>query len=156
MKIAVIYYSYKGNTAFLCREIVRVLHADEFVVECEENGFFSIVKQLFTKKLPKICDSDFKVDNYDKIVLGAPCWAWDVAPAMKSFLKKYPIKNKEVALLLCHGGGASDKTFEKWISILGENKVVAKLKLVNPLEVQTARALSFAADWAQDLWEETT
>jgi flavodoxin len=163
MKVAVIYYSFDGNTAFVSDEIAKVLRADKFVIEAKKEIPHGILKYFFGggqsvfNEIPEIKDLDFNADNYDKIVLGTPCWAGSIAPAMKSFLKKYPLKNKEIALLLCHAGGGSEKTFEKWKRFLdASNKIAAKLKLVNPLKVQTVRAISFAADWAQDIWERTT
>jgi len=163
MKTAVIYYSLDGNTAFVCNEIAKVLGADKFVIELKKefpHGFMKYVFggwQTITNKIPEIADLNFNSNDYDKIVLGSPCWASSIAPGVKSFLEKYPLKNKEIALLLCHGGGASEKTIKKWVSFLdGSNKVSATLKLVNPLKSHSARAISFVGSWAQDIWTETT
>jgi len=157
MKIAVIFYSLKGNTEVVAAEVAKVLSAETFRIETTESGFFSLVKQLVFKKLPEIEDLKFNAADYDKIVLGAPCWAWDIAPAMKSFLKKNELKNKEIALLLCHAGGAKDKTFEKWESLLDvSNKIVARKKMIDPKKFQPARSLSVAGGWAEDIWEQTT
>ena len=163
METAVVYYSFAGNTAFICDEVAKVLGTKSFAVETKKEmgpgfmGYLLAGKQMLFGEIPEIEDLNFNPDDYDKIVLGAPCWAQTIAPAMKAFLKKYPLKNKEVALLLCHGGGGSEKTLNNWASFLdSSNKIVAKLKLVNPLKVQTARAMSFAAGWAEDLWKETT
>ncbi|MDR0304360.1 MAG: NAD(P)H-dependent oxidoreductase [Chitinispirillales bacterium] len=160
MKTAVVYYSLDGNTAFVCNEIAKTLDADKFVIELKKelpNGFMKYVLSLIQlSKIPGIADLDFNSDNYDKIILGSPCWAWSVAPAMKSFIEKYPLRNKEIALLLCHGGGASEKTIKKWTLLLDEsNKIAATLKLVNPLKFQSARAISFVKSWAKNIWDET-
>jgi len=99
----------------------------------------------------------FNAADYDKIVLGAPCWAWDIAPAMKSFLKKNELKNKEIALLLCHGGGGTDKTLEKWKKNIDvSNKIVAEKKMKDPKKFLPARSLSVVGGWAEDIWEQIT
>jgi flavodoxin len=163
MKTAVAYYSFDGNTAFVGDEIAKVLKADKFVIEPVKEIPHGIMKYIFGGKqslfneIPEILDLDFNSDSYQRIILASPCWASTVAPAMKSFMKKFPLKNKEIALLLCHAGEASKKTFEKWASLLdGSNKIVAELKLVNPLRFHPDRSISFAANWSQDIWEEIT
>ncbi|MCL1947071.1 MAG: hypothetical protein FWF51_07995 [Chitinivibrionia bacterium] len=157
MKIAVVYYSYSGNTDFAAAEIAKVLNADKFRIETEGSGFLNFLRYKITKKLPKLRDDlEFNADAYDKIVLAAPVWAWDVAPAMKSFLKKYPLKNKEIALLLCHGGGASEKTLTKFKTLFDDsNKVVAEKIMVNPMKFQPSRSLSFIGTWLEDVWQTT-
>jgi flavodoxin len=160
MKVATVYYSLDGNTGFICDTIAKVLAGDKFEIKTKKtmpDGFlkyFFCGKQVLTKETPEIEDLNFNSDNYDKIVLGSPCWASSIAPAMNSFLKKYPLKNKEIALLLCHAGGGN-KAMEKWISLLENNgnKIIANLKLVNPLKFHPARSLSFAESWAEDIWK---
>jgi flavodoxin len=156
MKTAVVYYSLSGNTDFAAAEIAKVLKADKLKVETEGSGFFNFLCYKVTKKLPKLSALEFNADDYDKIVLGAPVWAWDVAPAMKSFLKKYPLKNKEIALLLCHGGGAGEKTLKKFKTLLDDsNKIVAEKRMVNPMKFQPSRSLSYISGWAEDIWQTT-
>ena len=163
MKIAVVYYSFDGNTETAAREVAKVLSADLFAIETKKalpRGFLTYIfggKQVIFKENPEIGDLSFNPDAYDKIILGAPCWAGNIAPAMKTFLQKYQLKNKEIALLLCHAGGAKDKTFEKWKKNLdASNKVVAEKKMFNPKKFQPARSLSVVGNWAQDIWERET
>ena len=156
MKIAVVYYSYSGNTDFAAAEIAKVLKADKFRIETEKSGLFHFLRYKVTKKLPELSALEFNANDYDKIILAAPVWAWDVAPAMKSFLKKYPLKNKEIALLLCHGGGAGEKTLKKFKTLLdGSNKIAAEKRMVNPMKFQPSRSLSFISGWAEDIWQTT-
>jgi|GEM_PF-927764 len=156
MKTAVIFYSLSGNTETAAKEVAKVLNADVFGIETIESGFFSVIKQLVFRKLPEIEELKFSAADYDKIVLAAPCWANNVAPAMKSFLKKNDLKNKEIALLLCHGGGVkNDKIFDKWKTLFdSSNKIVAHKKMINPKKFQPVRSLSVVGGWAEDIWEQ--
>jgi len=158
MKFAVVYYSFDGNTEFVADEIAKVLKADKFVIKTKNEISNTIMKyawggkQALMKKLPEIDDLNFNPENYNKIILASPVWAWTFSPAMRSFMQKHSLKNKEIALLLCHGGGPG-KAMERWVTELekGGNLIIAKKEMIDPLKNQPARSLLVATGWAEDL-----
>lgn len=158
MKFAVVYYSFDGNTEFVAEKIAEVIKADKFAIKTKKeipHTFMKYVlggKQTIIKELPEIYDLDFNPDNYEKIVLAAPIWAWAAAPAMRSFMQKYPLKNKEIALLLCHGGGPA-KAMNKWVAELEKNgnKIIATKEMKDPLKHFPNRSQTVISGWAEDL-----
>jgi flavodoxin len=161
MKTAVVYYSFEGNTAFVAEEIAKVLGADKFIIaptkEIPRNFTKYILggKQTVLKQLPEIEDLAFVADDYERIVLAAPVWAFAAAPAMKSFLNKYHITNKEIAVLLCSAGGPV-KAMDNFCAELEKsgNKIVGKKHLIDPLKLFPDRSLSVARNWAEEIWAE--
>ncbi len=140
-KTLIVYYSFEGNTRFISEEIQKVTGGDFLelkpVQEIESKGFSKFIwggKQVMSGETPALYPLDKSVEDYDRIFIGTPVWAWSYAPALESFFKEVSIKNKEVALFCCSGGGPGS-TIEKMEKKLagGENQIIGTIKFRDPL-----------------------
>ena len=140
-KTLIVYYSFEGNTRFISEEIQKVTGGDFLelkpVKEIESKGFSRFIwggKQVMSGEAPPLHPLDKSVEDYDRIFIGTPVWAWSYAPAIESFFKEVFIKNKEVVLFCCSGGGPAS-TIEKMEKKLagGENQIIGTIKFRDPL-----------------------
>ncbi|HOO27246.1 MAG TPA: flavodoxin [Lachnospiraceae bacterium] len=117
MKDIVVYYSLEGNTKRAAERIAKELGADLMelkpVKDLSKEGGFRYVKGGFQAMFgfcPKLKETKFDVNVYDRVILGTPVWAGKPAPAMNSFLKKNDIGKKAAAVFTCSGSGDSAST----------------------------------------------
>ncbi len=68
----------------------------------------------------KIAPLGVNLNDYDIIVAGTVIWAWNMSPAMRTFLvqNKSVLQNKDLAFFTVAGGTAPDKTVRKMAKIL--------------------------------------
>lgn len=112
MKTLVVYYSLEGNTKEAAEKIAKDISADILELKPvkdvpKEGGkkfLFGGIKAVFGTgtKLQKIESNPL---DYDRIILGTPVWAGKPAPAIKTFLKKYEVKDKVTSLFTLSGSG---------------------------------------------------
>lgn len=110
MKTLVIYYSFDGSTKFIAENIASSLNADlcriKPIYDLKHQGLKTYIngaRLILNKCKPQL--DDFRVDfsRYDRIYVGTPIWAFNVAPAIRTLLID-KIRNKEVALFYTHNG----------------------------------------------------
>lgn len=113
MKIAVIYYSLEGNTKSVAEKIKEKFNADIYELKeikqksnkTEFSKYFWHGKQVVMKESPELKLLNLNIEAYDVIFVGTPSWVGTYTPALRTFFKKYNIKNKKIGLFCCHGGG---------------------------------------------------
>ena len=115
MKIAIVFYSFSGNTRNLARFIQESFsgHAAELIdlklVE-EEKNFLKQCRDAAFKKRPELAGNGFNPEKFDLIVFASPVWAFTFTPALRSVLVKIDnLSNKKVAAVLTCGSGAGTK-----------------------------------------------
>ena len=116
MKILVAYYSRTGNTKRVAEKIAGMLKADtNEIIDLKERkrviiGWLISGRDAMKKKETQI---KFKKnpEKYDLVIIGTPIWAWNMAPAVRTYLKQNR-KIKKVAFF-CTFGGSSGKTFKE-------------------------------------------
>jgi flavodoxin len=157
MKVLVVYYSYEGNSRFVAEQIKTALNADILHLETADDkkrtGLSKFMwggKQVFSHALPELKPFQADFAPYDLVILGCPVWAGSPAPALRSFLAKTPVKDKRVALFLCHAGGKRD-AFEKLKSDLPGNTFVGDIDFVNPLKGDIHAITERIGEWARTL-----
>lgn len=116
MKTLVVYYSLEGNTKEAAEQIAKAISADLLELKPikdvpKEGGkkfFLGGMKAMFGTgtKLQTIESNPLE---YDRIILGTPVWAGKPAPAIKTFLKKYEVKDKVSSLFTFSGSGNDEK-----------------------------------------------
>jgi flavodoxin len=155
MKALVIYYSYDGNSDFVAAQIKAALNADTLRLETADDkkrtGLTKMLwggRQVFTHTLPELKPYEIDLEPYDLVILGCPVWAGAPAPALRSFLAKTPVRDKRVALFLCHGGGKRDAS-EKLKADLPNNTFVGDIDFVNPLKGDTHALTERIHEWAK-------
>ena len=157
MKTLVIYYSYEGNSAVVAEELKKAASADALELKTEDEkvrtGFAKYAwggKQVFTHASPKLKPYTVTIEDYDRIIIGAPVWAGTPAPALQSFLKATKISGKKIGLFLCHAGGKG-KAMDKFKALLPGNTIAGEIDFVNPTKLDRAAVSLRIADWVGSL-----
>jgi flavodoxin len=156
MKTLIIYYSYEGTTKSLVEAIQKnfTVEVEQIKVE-NEKQHKGLVKyiwgggQVIQKKEPKISGLNHKIEEYDRIILGTPVWANSYAPAIRSFLKKVDLKNKEVGYF-CTNMGGKGHTFEDFEASLSGSKIIGKLALSN-VKNKKEESVKKILKWVEEL-----
>jgi menaquinone-dependent protoporphyrinogen IX oxidase len=99
MKSIVIYYSRKGSNKYLARKIAGRLSCDMEAIRPRLNAF-----SLFLMNLnPGIRSLKRQVADYDRIILVGPIFMGHFIPPLRSFVKKYNARIKEMVFVTCCG-----------------------------------------------------
>ena len=157
MKSIVIYYSFEGNTKLIANTVTDTAGADllrlQLASELKTKSFLKYLwggNEVFVKRTPKLLPYYFDVDAYDLIFIGTPVWAWNFAPALRTFLKQETIKNKKVALFCCHGG-AKGKVFPRLETAFEGNEILGEIDFHDPLRIKTKDSVKLAREWAKEI-----
>ncbi len=141
MSIAVVYYSLEGNTRMTAQKISDRLGADLIELKPVKSyptgkvsKFFWGGKSTVFKEMPDLEKYDFNSGKYDTVIVGNPLWAWSVTPPLRTFLAQNDLCGKKIAAFISCGGGDAGKAFESIRELAGTDKLIAEMKLVNPLE----------------------
>ncbi|KKL07306.1 hypothetical protein LCGC14_2459030 [marine sediment metagenome] len=78
-------------------------------------------------------DFDINPLEYDIIILGTPVWAWNISPPMRSFLSKFDLTGKKVALWMCHAGDGV-KAMKRFKEVTKNANIVGNISFQLPLE----------------------
>ena len=120
MKSLVIYYSLEGDTKLIANIIKNELNSDVLELRTKKQypnkGFKKYLwggKSVIFKEKPKLLNKYIDISIYDKIFIGTPIWAGTYAAPFNTFFNEYKIKNKEIGLFVCHGGGRIYKPIKK-------------------------------------------
>jgi flavodoxin len=158
MKTAVIYYSYDGNSILVAEALKGPLEADLFRIETQDekhrNGLAKYIwggRQVFSHAKPALKPLAFKPEDYDLIVIGGPVWSGSPAPALVSWLEAAALKDKKIALFLCHGGGKG-KALDQLKALLPGNTIAGELDFVKLKKQAGNGELELRiADWVRTL-----
>lgn len=110
MKITIVYFSLTGRTKLLSHLIAEYLKsenldADIFRLETKEKGgFIKNCMDAFRKKQVQL-ESMPPIADCELLFLGSPVWAFDIAPAMRSFVSNASLDGKKVFLFTTYGSG---------------------------------------------------
>ncbi len=113
MKIAVVFYSYSGNTkkvaGILNDELSKNNQVDLLEIKAldESRNFFMQCWRARRKKRSKIEDMKFDLSSYDLVMFGTPVWAFEPAPALWTYFDKCSgLKDKKATLFITYGSGS--------------------------------------------------
>jgi len=157
MNTLVVYFSLDGNTRFISEQIANAANADIVALTTKKRYptsgfkkyFFGGKSVLFGEK-PELTNGHIDWDLYDTIIIGTPVWAGSYAPPMKTFLSKYHIAGKRVAVFACHGGGGAEKCLERIKKTIPDNEFIGEIDFVEPKKTSETSAAE-AAKWASGL-----
>ena len=146
MKTIVVYYSLEGNTDYAAKEIAARLGADLLRVEPDKayptsgfRKFFWGGKSAVMGETPALLPYSFDGQAYDRVILGFPVWAGNVAPPVRSFVRENDLRGKRVAAFACQSGSGAEKAFGKLKKQLGAEALEAELVLIDPKDRPDAR-----------------
>ena len=144
MKTVVVYYSMGGNTEYAAGRIAEAMGADMLRIVPEkaypDSGFKKFLwggKSAVMAETPRLVPYDFDAAAYERIVLGFPVWASNIAPPIRSFIRENDLTGKRVAAFACEGGSGAEKAFAKLKAALGREALEAELILIDPKDRPT-------------------
>jgi flavodoxin len=156
MKTAIVFYSLDGNCALVAQEIKTQMNADLirlYTIDEKKRGTFGKMMwgggMVFRHIKPPLKPYSFDASAYDLIILGAPVWAGSPAPPVMTFLSEAGIKNKKIALFVCHGGGKG-KSLVKFKALLEGNEIAGEADFLVPTK-GGENVKKQIADWAKNL-----
>jgi len=159
-KILIVYYSLTGNTQFIAESLRDTIEADILelkpIKELKANSgtrFMWGGYQSTMKKKPELMDFDINPLEYDLIILGTPVWAWNISPPMRSFLSKFDLTGKNVALWMCHAGDGI-KAMERFKEALKNANIVESISFQQPLKKESDENKEKAIGWIKGVDKE--
>lgn len=134
MKKAVVFYSLSGNTQAAAKEIAEGIGADlielklvkPFPTEKSKQLALGGMQAMFGMK-PAIQELSKNIKEYDVLILGTPIWTGTIAAPVHSFLNKYQVLDKIVAVFTFSGGGDNKRCIAKLSKRLPRLKVEVAL-----------------------------
>lgn len=145
MKTLIAYYSLEGNTDFAAGRIAAALGADALRLEpvkaYPDSGFqkfFWCGKSAVMAEKPALQPYSVRLDDYDRVVLGFPVWAGNVAPPIRTFVRDNDLSGKRVAAFACQSGAGAEKAFGKLKACPGVGALEAELILIDPKDKPSA------------------
>lgn len=113
MNIAIVYYSYSGNTHKAAKVIEEILKSQNNSVKRlrieapqEARNFFIQCLKAASKRKTEITSIESDLSVYDLIILATPVWAREMVPAMRTYLEKASgLNGKKAAIFVTYGSG---------------------------------------------------
>jgi flavodoxin len=156
MKNLVVYYSLEGNTRYIAENIASETGAEILELkplsEIKSSGFSKYLwggRQVVMGKKPDLQSISIDPGDYDTIFIGTPVWAFSFSPAINTFLSRFKISGKRVALFCCNGG-SKGKTFASMREQLQGNEIVGEIEFVEPVKGIEEKAAT-ARQWAAEM-----
>lgn len=115
----VVYHSIQGNTEKVAKALANILKADIKKINVHQKSSGSAIRrsprilaQMYG--LESIDTSWIDIKAYDKIIIGSPCWMYQVTLPVRKFIQDNDFSGKKVGLFITHGGdyGETSKRFE--------------------------------------------
>lgn len=139
MKTIIVYYSMEENTDYAAKMIAKNLAADLLRIYPKRaypsKGFRKFLwggKSAVMAQKPALEPYDFKLDEYERIIIGFPVWASNVAPPIRTFIGDNDLRGKHISAFACESGSGAEKAFEKLKTASGVEKLENELVLIDP------------------------
>lgn len=156
-KNLIVYYSLTGNTKFIAESIKKSIDADILelkpIKELKAEGSMKYMwggAQAVMKKKPKLEEFDVNPLDYDLIFLGTPVWAWRYTPPIRSFLSKFNLSGKNVAIWMCCGGDGI-KSMVRFKDALKDANIVGDIRFQEPLKQESEEIKEKSKAWALEI-----
>ena len=130
MKVAVVYFSWSGNTRFAAEIIAKKTSADLFEIKAEtpyNSGYGACCNEAkpecYGKKMRPIKSIEgLDLAKYDVIFVGSPNWWGTMAPPVRTWVtqSKDALKGKTVCLFQTHGGGGMQRVGKDVADVIGD------------------------------------
>ena len=133
-KVAVVYFSWSGNTRFAAETIAKKAGAALFEIKAETpySGDFQkccdeAKPECYGKTLRAIKPIEgLDLAKYDLVFVGTPNWWGTMAPPVRTWVtqSKEALKGKTVCLFQTHGGGGMQRVGKEFAEIVGDTAKV--------------------------------
>lgn len=155
--VLVVYYSLTGNTKMIAETIAQSIDSDILelkpVKELKAEGgskYFWGGYQATMKIKPKLKTIDINPLDYNLIILGTPVWAWTYTPPIHSFLSKFDLTSKNVALWTCSQGDGT-RAMSKFKKALKKANILSEFRFQEPKQHEPDEAKEKATKWAKEI-----
>jgi menaquinone-dependent protoporphyrinogen IX oxidase len=133
MKTLIVWYSRTGTTTKVAEALAKHLKAELAQIKDLKNrdgvvGYLTGGRDAMKRGFTQIAELKKEPKKFDLIVIGTPIWGWNMAPAVRTFIKKYKHDFKKVAFFCTMGGSGGEKTFKE-LSTACNRRQVAALEL---------------------------
>lgn len=126
MAYLVTYYSRTGNNRTIAEAIAKSLSADidEITENKKRTGKLGYIKAGADSKSGKLAEIEFEKDpqNYDTIIIGAPIWAGNPIPPLRTYLQEVELKGKRVAFFICSQTSGYTEMFPKLVALIPDSE----------------------------------
>jgi len=150
MKIAVVYFSWSGNTRFAAETIAKKVGADLFEIKAEtpyNNDFGKCCDEAKPecngKTLRPIKPIEgLDLAKYDVVFVGSPNWWGTMAPPVRTWVtqSKVAFKGKTVCLFQTHGGGGMQRVGKDFAELIGDAAKVLPPKAFSGSSIKSSVA----------------
>ena len=130
-KVAVVYFSWGGNTRFAAETIAKKAEAATFEIKAEKpyNSDFhkccdEAKPECRAKTLRPIKPIEgLDLAKYDVVFVGSPNWWGTIAPPVRTWLTQNSaaLKGKSVCLFQTHGGGGMQDLGRDFAAVVGDH-----------------------------------
>ena len=139
MKTIIVYYSLEENTHYAAQKIAENIGADLLRLYPKKayprggfKKFFWGGKSTVMAEKPALEPYAFKAEEYERVIIGFPVWASNVAPPLRTFLSENDLSGKHLAAFACQSGSGAQKAFAKLAAAAGVEKLENELILIDP------------------------
>ena len=116
MNYLVVYYSRTGNNRTIAESIASRLSADvdEIIDKKNRKGKLNWLLAGRDSRAKKLTEIEYKKNpqEYDTIIIGAPIWAWNPIPPLRTYLQEVDLRGKRVAFFICSKTDAYNNMFQ--------------------------------------------
>lgn len=140
-KTLVTFFSASGVTRQVAQKLAAAAQADLYEIKpavpytqadlnWRDKSSRSSVEMQNLAIRPQLADTDAKIEQYDRILLGYPIW-WYMAPTIiNTFLESYDFSGKSIILFATSGGSGFGKSIEE-LSPSCPNAVIREGRMLN-------------------------
>ena len=150
MNIAVVYYSWSGNTRFAAETIAKKVGANIFEIKAETPYSSNFTKccdeakpECYGKKRRTIKPiAGLDLSKYDTVFVGTPNWWGTMAPPVRTWAtqSKAALKGKTVCLFQTHGGGGMQRVGKEFAEVIGNAAKVLPPKAFSGSSIKSSAA----------------
>ncbi len=140
-KTLVAFFSASGVTRQVAQKLAAAAQADLYEIKpaipytqadlnWRDKSSRSSVEMQNLAIRPQLADTDAKIEQYDRILLGYPIW-WYMAPTIiNTFLESYDFSGKSIILFATSGGSGFGKSVKE-LSPSCPNAVIREGRMLN-------------------------
>ncbi len=139
MKTIIVYYSMEGNTDYAAHRIAAKLGADLLRLYPQKaypsEGLSKFVwggASAVMAKTPALEPYAFDASAYQRVIIGFPVWAGNLAPPLRTFLRDNDLSGRRVAAFACQAGTGAEKAFRRLTECPGVGALEATAVLTDP------------------------
>lgn len=156
-KKLVVFYSKTGNTKLIAETIAKNAKADveelKWKREIKSSGLMKYVRGGFNSSLKRkiqIEPIEKNINDYETIIIGTPIWAGKMNPAIRTFLRDYPLQNKKVAVF-CTCDGEGGKNLDELKTLMEGNELIGSKIFFRSSQKTEDEKVKEAEEWIKEI-----